>query len=136
MANTSTSSIRSAEESARFAISPVKPRNESWRIFLFFSCAFVLTGVVSVMFADLLWRSGWSPSRTVLLTLFVILFFFSAVGCMHGVFGFVVRHTPDRQRITRMADYASRDISATSTAIIFPIYNEDPVRVYEGLRTT
>ena len=88
------------------------------------------------MFADLLWRSGWSTSRTVLLILFVILFFFSAVGCMHGVFGFFILRTRDRQRITRMADYAAQNIAGTSTAIIFPIYNEDVARVYEGLRTT
>lgn len=55
---------------------------------------------------------------------------------MHGVFGFFILRTRDRQRITRMADYAAQNIAGTSTAIIFPIYNEDVARVYEGLRTT
>jgi membrane glycosyltransferase len=118
------------------SVSPAPPRHESWRVFLFFSCAFLLTGLVSMMFADLLWRSGWSTSRTILLALFVILFFFSAVGCMHGVFGYFMRRTRDRQRITRMGDYARQNITATSTAIIFPIYNEEVARVYEGLRAT
>ncbi len=136
MANTASTRVEIAAPGGTLAVSPVKPRHESWRIFLFFSCAFLLTGLVSMMFADLLWRSGWSMSRTVLLTLFVILFFFSAVGCMHGVFGFVIRRTRDRQRITKMADYAAQDISGTSTAIVFPIYNEDAARVYEGLRAT
>ena len=59
-----------------------------WRLFIFFSSAGLLTGLVSMLFADLLWRTGWSASRYVLLSLFVILFLLSAVGCMHGVYGF------------------------------------------------
>jgi hypothetical protein len=38
-----------------------------WRLFIFYSCALLLTGLVSMLFADLLWRTGWSASRTVLL---------------------------------------------------------------------
>ena len=62
-----------------------------WRVFFFFSGAILLTGVVSMLFADLLWRTGWSHSRTLLFILFVILFFLAAVGCMHGIYGFVTR---------------------------------------------
>ena len=52
------------------------PRFErGWRMFAFYSCALGLTGLVSMLFADLLWRTGWSTARTVLLVLFVILFF-------------------------------------------------------------
>jgi membrane glycosyltransferase len=106
------------------------------RIFLFYSCAVLLTGVVSVMFADLLWRTGWSASRTVLLVLFVILFLLVAIGCMHGIFGFLLRVFGDRARITAFADYSKQSLDGTSTAIIVPIYNEDVVRVYEGVRAT
>src|SRR5580658_2826280 len=105
-----------------------------WRLFLFFSSAVLLTGMVSMLFADLLWRTGWSASRTVLLSLFVILFLLSAVGCMHGVYGFWIRVFGTRCRITGLKDYRSRDISGVSTAIVFPIYNENAVRVFEGLR--
>ena len=107
-----------------------------WRIFFFFSSALLLTGVVSLLFADLLWRTGWSTSRTILLILFILLFLFTAIGCMHAVFGFAMRRLGDRLRITAMGDYRSQDIRGTSTAIVFPIYNEDVVRVYEGLRAT
>jgi membrane glycosyltransferase len=62
-----------------------------WRLFLFFSSAVLLTGFVSMLFADLLWRTGWSASRTVLLVLFIILFLLTAIGCMHGVYGFFIR---------------------------------------------
>ncbi|MEJ0091105.1 MAG: glucans biosynthesis glucosyltransferase MdoH [Limisphaerales bacterium] len=107
-----------------------------WRVFVFYSSALLLTGLVSLLFADLLWRTGWSTSRTVLLALFVVLFSFAALGCMHGVYGFFLRIFGDPRRITNFKNFRDQDIAGTSTAIIFPIYNEDVVRVCEGLRAT
>jgi len=107
-----------------------------WRLFIFYSSAVLLTGLVSMLFADLLWRTGWSTSRTVLLVLFVILFLFAAIGCMHGIYGFVLRTLGTRRRITRLADYRAQSIAGTGTAIVFPICNENTVRVCEGLRAT
>src|SRR5208282_2587298 len=107
-----------------------------WRLFIFYSSAVLLTGPVSMLFADLLWRSGWSASSTMLLVLFVILFLFIAIGAMHGVYGFFLRTFGTRRRITALKNYRDQNIDGTSTAIIFPIYNENAVRVYEGLRAT
>src|ERR1017187_8487829 len=107
-----------------------------WRLFIFYSSAVLLTGPVSMLFADLLWRNGWSASRTVLLVLFVILFLFAAIGCMHGVYGFGLRTVGTRWRITALKNYRDQKIDGTSTAIVFPIYNENVVRAYEGLRAT
>ena len=107
-----------------------------WRLFLFYSSALVLTGLVSLLFADLLWRTGWSTSRTVLLGLFIILFLLTAIGCMHGVYGFFIRLFGTQRRLTALKPYQSQNIAGVSTAIIFPIYNEDSVRVLEGLRAT
>jgi membrane glycosyltransferase len=107
-----------------------------WRVFIFYSCALLLTGLVSLLFADLLWRTGWSASRTVLMILFVILFLFAAIGCVHGLFGFFLRTFGDERRITNLANFRGQNIGGISTAIVFPIYNENVVRVYEGLRTT
>ena len=89
-----------------------------------------------MLFADLLWRTGWSTSRTVLLGLFIILFLLTAIGCMHGVYGFFIRIFGTRRRITGLKPYRDQNIEGVSTAIIFPIYNEDSVRVLEGLRAT
>jgi len=89
-----------------------------------------------MLFADLLWRTGWSASRTVLLILFVILFLFIAIGCMHGVYGFALRMFGTRHRLTRLADYRGQSIAGISTAIVFPVFNENTVRVCEGLRAT
>src|SRR5215469_4394370 len=84
-----------------------------WRLFLFYSSAVLLTGFVSMLFADLLWRTGWSTSRTVLLVLFIVLFLLTAIGCMHGVFGFVLRLLGDKRRINRMADYQATSLEGT-----------------------
>ncbi len=107
-----------------------------WQLFLFFTSALVLTGVISMLFADLLWRTGWSASRTVLLVLFIILFLLTATGCMHGVYGFFIRIFGTRRRLTALKPFREQTIAGVSTAIIFPIYNEDSVRVIEGLRAT
>ena len=112
------------------------PLRRGWRLFLFFSSAVLLTGFVSMLFADLLWRTGWSASRTVLLVLFIILFLLTSIGCMHGVYGFFIRTFGTSRRITGLKNFKEQDIAGVSTAIIFPIYNEDSVRVIEGLRAT
>ncbi len=125
-----------ANPSLRLVVSPATHENRALRVFAFFSVAVLLTGVVSVIFADLLWRTGWSPSRTVLLVLFIILFFLAAIGCTHGIFGFILRRIGERSRITRLKEYRHQSIAGTSTALIFPIYNENVVRVLEGLRAT
>ena len=117
-------------------VSPVPPAHRGWRVFFFYSSAVLLTGFVSLLFADLLWRTGWSASRTILLGLFVLLFFLMAIGCMQAIFGFVLLMKGDRHRITHLKEYRSKSIDQTSTAIVFPIYNEDVARVYEGLRAT
>jgi membrane glycosyltransferase len=114
---------------------PVTHVRRNARVFIFYSLAILLTGCGSLLFADLLWRVGWSDSRTVMLVLFTILFFLASVGCVHGVYGFILRRIGDRRRITQLADYRSRSIDGTSTALVFPIYNEEARRVCEGLRT-
>src|SRR5262245_55398126 len=103
------------------------PASGGVRVFIFYSSALLLTGIVSMIFADLLWRTGWSASRTFLLILFVLLFLFSAIGSMTGVYGFLVRILGDRGRLTRLSNYRDQSIGGTSTAIVCPIYNEDVV---------
>jgi membrane glycosyltransferase len=123
-------------KSAMFEVSALPRRPRGWRVFVFYSCALLPTGLVSMLFADLLWRTGWTPACTLLLVLFVILFLFAAIGCVHGVFGFFLRRFGDDRRITNLKDYHRQPIGGISTAIIFPVYNENVVRVCEGLRAT
>ena len=58
-------------DAPNIAVAAVPSLRRGWRLFLFFSSAVLLTGAVSMLFADLLWRTGWSASRTVLLVLFI-----------------------------------------------------------------
>ncbi|MFO1477299.1 MAG: glucans biosynthesis glucosyltransferase MdoH [Verrucomicrobiota bacterium] len=118
------------------AVYPAPPARRGVVLFVFFTTAVLFTGLVSLLFADLLWRSGWTNHSTVLLVLFITLFLLIAIGCMHGVCGFVVRAFGDPGQITRLGDYRTRSIDGVSTAIVFPIYNEDVARVFEGLRAT
>jgi membrane glycosyltransferase len=118
------------------AIYPARHIRRGWRVFLFYSSALLLTGLVSMLFADLIWRSGWSTSGLCLMGLFVVLFLLTAIGCMHGIYGFAVRLIDGDTRITRPAEYRAKSLEGISTALIFPIYNEEIVRVYEGLRAT
>src|SRR3569623_237980 len=106
------------------------------RVIVFYSLVTLLTGAVSVLFADLLWRNGWTNISTIILVLFVILFALISIGCMHGIFGFVLRFFGDRDRITRLGDYKNKSIEGVSVAVVFPTYNEGVARVIEGLRTT
>lgn len=106
------------------------------RVFVFYSMAVLLTGAVSMLFADLLWRRGWSGAQTNLLILFVILFFLGSVGCVHGIYGFILRRLGGGRGITGMGDYRGRRIDGVSTALIFPVFNEGVERVCAGLRAT
>jgi membrane glycosyltransferase len=106
------------------------------RIFFFFGFALLITGAISWLFADLLWRRGWNAGSTILMCLFVPLLFFNANGAMHGIYGFWARLRGDRQRITSLREFENVDISETSTVILFPIYNEGAAEVYARLRAT
>ncbi len=128
-------SASASDQPPPLGVTPLPRVHRGWRVFVFYSCALLLTGLVSLLFADLLWRTGWSASSTVLFAVFVILFSLIAIGCMHGVFGFVLRAVGDPRRITQ-TEYRTQSIAGVSTAIVFPIYNENIVRVYEGLRAT
>jgi membrane glycosyltransferase len=126
----------SAGQPPGMRIYPARRVRRGLRVFLFYSLAVLFTGLVSMLFADLLWRSGWSHSSTILLVLFVVLFLLIAIGCLHGIGGFVLRAAGDPDRITRLGDYQGRSIEGVGTAIVFPVYNEQVARVFEGVRAT
>ena len=51
------SPIPEASAAPSMTVYPVRPASWGIRPFLFFSSAMLLTGLVSMLFADLLWRS-------------------------------------------------------------------------------
>lgn len=117
----------------------VAPVRRGRRLYFFFTIPVVMTGLASLLFADLLWRhESWKMPGILLaialVAVFAILFFLAAFGCTHALYGFFIRRFGDRGCVTKKAEYRSRDISQTSTAIIIPVYNEEVTRVLAGLR--
>lgn len=110
------------------------PVSRGRRLFFFVSSALVLALMNTWLFADLLLRLDWTNWHSVLLALFFILSFAVSFGCLHAVYGFFVLRFGDRGRVTQLHEWREADISGVSTAIVVPIYNEDVVRVYEGIR--
>ncbi len=102
-----------------------------WTKQLFFSCVVVLAIVGVVLFADFFWRTGWSPLHRVLWCLYAVLFGYIAFGCMHAVFGFFRLRAGRRAWISPAPPETPLD--GFSTAVLVPVYNEDPERVFSGV---
>lgn len=115
-------------------ITPWKPVRRGRRLFFFVSLALGITLTASLLMADLLWRTGWTDSRRVVVLLFTVLLLLVSFGCLHAVYGFFIRRWGDRGRITLRSSYKQQDITSSSTAVVLPIYNEEVGRVFEGLR--
>jgi len=114
-------------------LKPLTSFQRAWRIFSFYSLTVLLTGVVSALFADLLWRTGWSASRSIALACFLVLNLFIALGFWHAVFGFI------RRRLEVKSDPLPEGASIdpqVNVALVFPVFNEEIGRVCEGLRAT
>jgi membrane glycosyltransferase len=68
-----------------------------------------------------------------LLALFVVLFGQIAFGFAIAFWGFVTRLRGERFQIMRSLDGIATDAPPGSTAIVMPIYNEDPARIFRAL---
>jgi membrane glycosyltransferase len=119
----------------RMGIAAVPHVRRGARLFWFFTIAAALTTGATWLFADLLWRNGWSGWSTALVLIFPLLFFLAAFGCTHAIYGFFVLRFGDRGSITARNPYRDVSIGEANTAIILPVYNEEVTRVYEGLRS-
>lgn len=108
----------------------------STRRLVFFTLALLLASVPSVLFADFLWRLGFSIPQVILLALFVILISNVAWGATHAIVGFSLRRI--RRRTGRIEASLENDIGDEEllppVAIAMPVYNEDTSRVMAGLK--
>ncbi|MDP0497516.1 MAG: glucans biosynthesis glucosyltransferase MdoH [Verrucomicrobiota bacterium JB024] len=106
---------------------------------LFFGLHAVLTVCAGAIYWDLLNRAGFTATSFLLLVLFVILFAHITFGFLQPLFGLVIAlRGNDPRSITRTVDLDQdpATIKLTSrTALIFPIYNEDPDRFFAGVET-
>lgn len=103
----------------------------------FFALALLLTSLPSLLFIDLLYRTTMNGSKIVLIVLFVILIANVAWGATHAIVGFCLRRVNARFGVIEASlDNVDKEgIELASCAIALPIYNEDPKRVFAGIRT-
>lgn len=107
------------------------------RRFAFFTAVMVITLVGVFLWADFLWRTGFGGLKAVLIALFVPLFLQLSFGFCQSFFGFWVRRFKPRQGdIMRMAGEDVDRLPLAPTVLLFPVYNEDPARVFAGVRAT
>ncbi len=94
-----------AAQGAPPELAPMPRLRRGWRVFIFYSSAVLLTGVARLALRRFDLAHGVVAfGRWCCWGLFTVLFLLIAIGCMHGVFGFVLRLSGDR-RITRLKDY-------------------------------
>ncbi len=119
-----------------FTVEQVDRSRVTRRRITFFTLVFLFTSLATWFMADLLWRDGMMPLEWVVLVLFFILFAHIAMGFSTALLGFYVfNRERDPYRITRSIDgEALSDLPLATTAIVMPVFNEDPSRVFEGLR--
>lgn len=78
-------------------------------------------------------EDGIGALEWVLMALFVVLFSQIAFGFSIALWGFLIRLRGERFDIMRTIDGIDENTPPGSTAIVMPVYNEDPARIFCGL---
>ncbi|HEY8904118.1 MAG TPA: glucans biosynthesis glucosyltransferase MdoH, partial [Chthoniobacterales bacterium] len=84
------------------------------------------------LLADQFRSTGITPIEYALLTLFVVLFGQIAFGFSIALWGFVVRLFGEPFQIMEMVGDGEAESPGT-TAVVMPVYNEDPARIFRAL---
>jgi len=118
----------------------VPPWLRTFRRILFFTLVLLTTFAAMAMITSAFIQNGLTPQEIVLLVLYTLLILWVATSFWTAVSGFfVLLRGGDRYSIGRLssrAHEAQLDRSPLRTALVMPIYNEDPTRVFAGLRAT
>lgn len=105
---------------------------------LFFTLVLLTTFAAMTMIASAFFQNGLTPQEIVLLVLYTLLILWVSTSFWTAVSGFLVLlFGGDKHSIGRMPSRAAGavpDNSPPRTALVMPIYNEDPSRVFAGLR--
>src|SRR6478736_8282111 len=118
-----------------FTVEQVDKSRVSRRRATFFSLIFLLTSLAAWFMADLLWQGGVNLADLPLLVLFTVLFGNIATGFCTALLGLYVINRGETARITRTIEGEPLGkLPLGGTAIVMPVFNEDPSRIFEGLR--
>jgi len=104
---------------------------------VFFSLALLLTSLPVILFVDLMYRTEYEFDKFIFTLFYSVLMANVAWGATHAVMGFILRcFNVSSGRIEATIDGVDfqTEILAT-TAITLPVYNEDPKRVFAGVRS-
>jgi len=118
-----------------FTVEQVAKSRVSRRRVTFFSLIFLLTSLAAWFMADLLWQGPVNLVDLPLLALFTILFANITTGFCTALLGLYVINRGDHARISRTIEGEPlAKLPLGGTAIVMPVFNEDPSRIFEGLR--
>ncbi len=105
------------------------------RILVFFPAA-LITLAAGVLMADLLWRvhGAFNGALVLLLVIFLILYSLLTLGLMTVLAGYFMGRL---RRINLTSSLKQEDLERPFglTAVVFPIYNENPQQIFERLRS-
>src|SRR4051812_22970993 len=97
-----------------------------------------ITGIASLLMADLLWGSPLMAWAGLVWLLFTLLFAFVAFGAAHAFFGFMVRRRRQRDPCaigrSLTADQEA-GVPLAPTAVVMPVFNESADRIFAGLES-
>src|SRR5436309_2574748 len=114
-------------------------RRKGWRLIarrvLFLSLTSLTVLLISWRTFAMLQINGLNPLKTAGFLLFVVLLVPIALSFWTAAIGFVVQSSGgDPLEVTRELDDTPDTIELPRTAVVMPIYNEDPIRVFAGLK--
>lgn len=109
-----------------------------WRRARVFGGAALITLIGVTLMGDLLWRlyGSFNGASAVLLAIFAVLFGLLGFGVMTALAGFFVG-LRGGAGLNPARGLTAEDLSAplSPTVIVYPVYNENPVEVFERIRT-
>ncbi|MEM8867339.1 MAG: glucans biosynthesis glucosyltransferase MdoH [Verrucomicrobiota bacterium] len=105
---------------------------------LFFGLVAAISIGSTLIFADWLQRSGMTPAKWTLASIYCVLSLGLAFGFVQFVLGFLVlfiRYSPYKISRRIRTDQTGDAINLQSrVALLFPVYNEDPASVFRGIQ--
>ena len=104
----------------------------AWRRALFFGLTFASAGFASTLMLDILVANGFSLLELAGLALFFCLFVWIAGAFWTAIAGFIV-HVFGRDPAVLHANEAQGQTLRGRTALVMPVYNEDPTQVFAGI---
>ncbi|MEE4376694.1 MAG: glucans biosynthesis glucosyltransferase MdoH [Candidatus Competibacteraceae bacterium] len=116
-------------------MNPPFPTSYALRRVIFFSLTLVTTLIAMGLLISVYQTDGISPLEVVLLVLYAILLLWICASFWTAMIGFVIRLTRrDRYAISATAGVVPAECAtALHTAIVMPVYNEEPSRVFARL---